>query len=332
MTVQRMIAIVAVLSVPAVCAPALVRARGAVPPRVWLLAAAVVSLIPVSAPWFSVGMTDPVVTWLTGIAGTIVALRAAGWLARPRYADDRKRVILALTVWPALEVSDVGIPLPELSQRIGEVSRRFAAGLASFSGGLALTALGQKLDVDNLGLLFDTSFKTVEIYLLAGGGNHLVVAAFGVAGYRVFDGFRYPILARSVLDFWSRYEVMIHRWLKRNIFGPVARRRRSPATAVLAAFAFSGVGHELLFVPAVPDLLGWQLAFFMLHGAGAVAGAGVGRAYRARAGHRVPRPIAVAGTLAFVLATTPVFLHCLDRLFDLHRDVGGLVLKVISRC
>ena len=69
MTVQRVIAIVAVLSVPAVCAPALVRSRGTVPPSVWLLAATVVCLIPVSAPWFSVGMTTPVVIWLIGIAG-----------------------------------------------------------------------------------------------------------------------------------------------------------------------------------------------------------------------------------------------------------------------
>jgi D-alanyl-lipoteichoic acid acyltransferase DltB (MBOAT superfamily) len=173
-------------------------------------------------------------------------------------------------------------------------------------------------------------FKTVEIYLLATAGNHLVVGVFGLAGYRVFDAFRYPILARSVLDFWSRYDVCIHRWLKRNIFRPVIRRGRSPATAVLAVFAFSGAAHELLFLLALPELLGWQLAFFMLHGTGAIAAAGVGRAYQARARRRLPRSLAVASTIAFVLATTPVFLHCIDRLFDMHRDVGGLVLKVIK--
>ena len=61
------------------------------------------------------------------------------------------------------------------------------------------------------------------------------------------------------------------------------------------------------------------------------AGASLGRAYHALRGPSILSPIAVAATLAFVLATTPVFLHCLNRVFDLHRDVGELVLKVISR-
>jgi hypothetical protein len=329
MMAERVIAIVAVLSVPALCAPALARARGTMPPKLWLIAAVSVCAMPVSAPWLGVGVMSPLTIWLIAIGGAIGAVRAIGWLAHPRYADDRLRVILALSVWPALEVDDVGIRLPNFTQRIGEVARRFAAGLATGVGGLTLCALGAKLRVADRGVLFDSLLKAFEVYLLATSGNHLVIAAFGLAGYRVVDGFRYPILARSILDFWSRYNVCIHRWLKRNIFRPVIRRERSPAAAVLAAFAFSGVGHELIFVPAAPDLLGWQLAFFMLHGVGALTGAGLGRAYRARAARRLPRAIGLAASVAFLLATTPVFVHCIDRLFDLHRDVGGLVLKLV---
>jgi hypothetical protein len=271
------------------------------------------------------------VTWLFGIAGTITSIRAIEWLTRPRFASDRLRVILALTIWPALDIGEVGVRIPKLSTRISLSSWRLAAGLAGCAAGLALAALGHHFQVDSHGLLVDSTFKTFEIYLLAGGANHLIVAAFALAGYRITDGFRYPILARSVLDFWSRYNVMIHRWLKRNIFDPVRRRGRSPATAVLAVFAFSGFAHELLFVPAALDLVGWQLAFFMIHGAGAILGAGIGRAYQARARRRIPRPIGVAATILFVLLTAPLFLHCLDRLFDLHRDVGGLVLRLVCR-
>jgi hypothetical protein len=330
MTAQRVIAIIAILSVPALCAPLLARARGMMRPKLWLFAAAIVSLIPVAAPWLTAGVTSPLTTLLIAIVGTIGAIRAIDWLAHPRYADDRLRVILALSVWPALEVDDVLIRLPAFTQRIGQVTRRLAAGLVGIVGGLALCTLGAALGVSDRGLALDSLFKTAEVYLLATGGNHLLIGAFGVAGYRVFDGFRYPILAGSILDFWGRYNVCIHRWLKRNIFRPVVRGGRSSTTAVLAAFAFSGVGHELIFVPAAPDLAGWQLAFFMLHGAGAIAGAGLGRAYQRRTGRRPPRPIAVAGTIAFILAITPVFLHCVDRLVDLHRDVGGLIVQFLG--
>jgi hypothetical protein len=330
MTAQRVTAIVALLSVPALCAPALARARGAMPPKMWLIAAIIVCSMPVLAPWLGVGVTSPLAIWLIAIVGAIGALRAIDWLARPRYTDETLRVTLALSVWPALEIDDVGIRLPQFTERIGEVMRRFAAGLANGAGGLALAALGAKLHVADRGLLLDSVFETVEVYLLATGANHLVVAAFGLAGYRVLDGFRYPIVARSVFDFWGRYNVCIHRWLKRNIFRPVIGRGRSPATAVLASFAFSGVGHELIFVPAAPELLGWQLAFFMLHGAGSIAGSRLGRAYQGRAGRQLPRSIAVAATLAFLLTTAPLFLHCIDRIFDLHRDVGGLVLRAVG--
>jgi hypothetical protein len=331
MAALRMIAIVAALSVPALCAPALARARATMRPKLWLLAGTIVCLLPVSAPWFGVGMTGRLMTWLIAIAGAIGAVRTVGWLARPRYADDRLRVMLALSVWPALEVDDVMIRLPPFAQRIGEVARRFAAGLAAGAGGLVLCALGAMLGVADHSRVLDSLLKSCEVYLLATSGNHLLICAFGLAGYRVFDGFRYPLLARSIFDFWGRYNVCIHRWLKRHIFRPVVRSGRSPATAVLAAFAFSGVGHELIFLPAAPELLGWQLAFFMLQGAGAIVGAGLGRAYQARVRRRLPRSIAVAATVAFVLATAPLFLHCIDRIFDLHRDVGGLVLNLVRR-
>jgi D-alanyl-lipoteichoic acid acyltransferase DltB (MBOAT superfamily) len=165
--------------------------------------------------------------------------------------------------------------------------------------------------------------------LLASGANHLLVAVFALAGYRVFDGFRYPILAHSVLDFWSRYNVWIHRWLKRNIFRPIVRRWHRPVMGILSVFGFSGLAHECLFIPVAPRILGWQLMYFGLHGQGAIAGVGFDRTFQAVTGRRVPRPLAIATTLGFVLVTSPLFIHCLDEIFDLHRDLGGWVLRMI---
>ena len=157
-----------------------------------------------------------------------------------------------------------------------------------------------------------------------------MVAAFALAGYRVSDGFRYPILARSVLDFWSRYNVWIHRWLKRNIFEPIGRRRRKPVLGILAVFAFSGLMHEYLFVPVASSCSAGSSRSSACTGWERSPEPGWAGAYRAVAGRRVPRPLAIAATLGFVLATAPIFIHCLDRVFDLHRDLGGWVLRTIG--
>jgi len=330
MITARVVTILAVLGMPALVAPVLVRLRGRIPPGPWGLCAILLCLEPLAAPWVVSGLASPLATWLVGILGGIVMIRVIDWLARPRLEGNLIRVWLVLTVWPALEIEDVGIRLPRLRERIGDVIRRCAAGLAGLAGGLALAALGQTLMVPDRGFLLDGSFKSLEIYLLAGGANNLMVAAFALAGYRVFDGFRYPILAHSVLDFWSRYNVWIHRWLKRHIFEPIARRRR-PALGILAVFVFSGLVHEYFFLPFAPELFGWQLTFFVLHGLGAIAGFRLGRTFQAVVGRRVPRPLAIATTLGFVLLTTPIFIHALDGVVDLHRDVGGWVLRKIGK-
>jgi hypothetical protein len=329
MTALRVVATLAVLAAPSVCAQILVRARNRIRGWAWLGCAAGICVVPLTAPWFCDRTSNPLGTALLAIAGGIVMIKSIGWLACPRYPDDRVRVALALSVWPALDVEDVGIRLPAFVDRIRPVSGRLAAGLAGVTCGLALTALGRWFDLRGAGLLVDSLLKSVEIVLLAGGLNHLVVGSFGLAGYLIGDGFRYPVLPHSVFDFWGRYNVLIHRWLKRYIFQPIVKRRRAPAWGVLAVFAFSGISHEYLCVSAAPELAGWQLAFFMLHGTGAVAGARLGRAYQAIAGRRVPRPLAIGVTVVFVLATTPIFIHCLDRVFDLHRDLGRAVSQSV---
>ena len=257
-------------------------------------------------------------------------LKAIDWLSRPRQEGELIRVWLVLTFWPALEIEDVGNPAPEAEGADRGCDPPLRSGHGRSGGSAWRWPLSARSSaVPDTGFLLDGSFKSLEIYLLAGGANNLLVAAFALAGYRVSDGFRYPILAHSVLDFWSRYNVWIHRWLKRHIFEPIVRRRR-PVLGILAVFAFSGLLHEYFFVPFALDLLGWQLTFFVLHGLGAIAGFRLGRAFQAVAGHRVPRPLAIATTLGFVLVTAPIFIHPLDRVIDFHRDLGEWVLRKIG--
>jgi hypothetical protein len=331
MTAIRVVAILSVLGTPAVFAPPLVRARGRIPRMPWGLLAVVICLIPLTAPLWLIGTQRPRLTMLIAILGGIVMLKAVDWLAAPRCESDLVRVWLALTFWPALEIEDVGVLIPGMRRRISLLWRRLAAGVPCLVVGLAMAATGQLLGLPDRDIWVDSVFKCAEIYLLANGSNHLLVAAFAAAGFRGTDAFRYPILAHSVLDFWSRYNVWIHRWLKKHIFEPIGRRGRRPVTGILAVFATSGLLHDYLMVLVAPDLLGWQFTFFGLHGVGAIVGTWLGRKYRAIRGRNVPRSLAIAATLGFVLATAPIFIHCMDRVVDLHRDLGGWVLTMVEQ-
>jgi hypothetical protein len=327
MMTARIPVVLVVLGFPAIFAPVVVRAGRRVPRSSNRLFATITCLLPLSAPWLLPGDASPLVVWHVTIAGGIVMLKAIDWLSRPRQSDDLVRVRLALSFWPALQIEDVAVPLAGLKNRVRLSLKRFGAGSLGIVSGLALAALGQHLGIAARGVLLDSIWKTFEIYLLAGGSNHLLVGSFALAGFQLRDGFRYPILAHSVLDFWGRYNVWIHRWLKQNIFEPIGRKRRRPVLGILAVFATSGLLHEYLLLPFDRSLLGWQLAFFLIHGLGAIAGAGIGRMFRRISGRRTPRALAIAATIAFVLLTAPVFIHCLDRVIDLHRGLGAWVLR-----
>jgi hypothetical protein len=329
MTPARTLGVLIVLGIPAALAPLLVRAGVRIPKRLRAAFAAVICLVPLSAPWFIVGRTSDLRVWLVAIAGGIVMIKAIDWLSRPRQTHDLFRVWLVLSVWPSLQIEDVAVPLAK-GERIGVVLRRFTAGAAGLLCGLALAALGFRLRIPERGTLLDSTWKVFEIYLMAGGSNHLLVGAFALAGFKLGDGFRYPILAHSILDFWSRYNVWIHRWLKRHIFEPIGRRRRKPILGILAVFGASGLLHEYLFLPVDLKLLGWQLAYFLVQGVGAILATGIGRRIEHIAGRRIPRPLAIAATLAFVLVTAPIFIHCLDRVADLHLGLGAWVVRTFG--
>jgi hypothetical protein len=330
MMAARIAAVLVVLGFPTLFAPALVRAGRRVPKWSRRLFATITCLIPLAAPWFLAGDASPLAVWLVTISGGIVMLKAIDWLARPRQSDDLVRVWLALSFWPALQIEDVAVPLPVLKNRARLSSKRFTAGLPAIVCGLALTALGQHLGIPARGVLLDSLWKTVEIYLLAGGSNHLLVGSFALAGFQLRDGFRYPILPHSVLDFWGRYDVCIHRWLKQHIFPPIGLKPRRPILGILAVFTTSGLLHEYLFLTFDRSVLGWQLVFFGAHGLGAIAGAGFGRVFTRISGRRTPTKLAIAATVTFVLLSAPVFIHCLDRVFDLHRGLGAWVLRAIE--
>lgn len=328
MMATRVVAVLIALATPGLFAPFLARLQGKIPAGLWTLQAGIICIVPLSAPFWLIRIRNSRIIFLIGILGGIVMIKAIDWLASPQGLGNPLRVLLALTFWPGLEIEDVAVPIGLVAERMELLVQRLFWGVGSLVCGLIMAAAGQSLGVSDHSVWIDSSIKCVEIYLIAGGLNHLMVAAFCATGFRMSDGFRYPFLAHSILDFWSRYNVWIHRWLKKQIFEPIGWRKRRPVIGILAVFAVSGLLHEYLMVPVAPDLRGCQFGFFGLHGLGAVAGARLGKRYRAVAGRLVPRSLAIAATVAFVLATAPLFILCLDRVVNLHRDLGAWILRI----
>jgi hypothetical protein len=300
----RFVAAVASWALPILLAPVAARLRA----RHWrLIAATILVGLPQAAPLL-LGHRWPLGTFLAAVYSGILGLKMVDLFGRAGPIPSYGRALIFLSFWPSLDRDRVMLPLRIgrariVAGRLGRAAVDLAIGLAFLAADVAHGRMPG----------FDYVLGLFEILFLGQAANHLMIAGFALIGYQVDDAFRYPVLARSILDFWSRYNVWIHRWLKRHVFDRVGGRRR-PTAAILATFAVSGLLHEYLIVVALPDLIGRQLAFFLLHGFGGIAGARLGRVYRARRGRPVPWPLGAAAALTFMIATGYLFVSCLDRI------------------
>ncbi len=138
------------------------------------------------------------------------------------------------------------------------------------------------------------------------GGMVALCALHRLAGIHVVEFSRNPIISRSPADFWRRYNRPGGRFLYENVFKQ-AGGRRSPLRATIITFAVNGMLHEYMAFILVQRVQGYQLAFFLIHGAA------VALTMRAR-----PRgALAVLcsiGTFFFVVATAALFYATLENI------------------
>ena len=207
---------------------------------------------------------------------------------------------------------------------------RFAAGLAGLVCGLALAALGQRLGIPARSVLLDSTWKTLEIYLLAGWfqpSPGRIICARGISTSRRLPlshpGSFHPRLLEPVRRLDPSLAQTAHLRADRPQAAP-ARRWASWLSS-----RTSGLLHEYLFLPVDREVLGWQLGFFLLHGAGCDRRLGHRACLQTHvrsAASRAPWPL--QRPWFFVLLTVPLFIHCLDRVIDLHRGLGAWVLRM----
>jgi D-alanyl-lipoteichoic acid acyltransferase DltB (MBOAT superfamily) len=123
------------------------------------------------------------------------------------------------------------------------------------------------------------------------------------SGYRASEVFQSPLLARSPIDFWSqRWNLLFRNAAYRLIFVPSGGRRR-PWVGTALVFLFSAVAHEYLVLAALGSTSGHMTAFFVLQGLATQANAWV----RKRTRRRMPRPLGIGATWAWMLLTSPLF-------------------------
>lgn len=151
------------------------------------------------------------------------------------------------------------------------------------------------------------------VYLSASGVvDVLAGAVMLVTGHDAHEVFVRPALARSPRDFWSRrWNMMFRNSAHRLIFLPLGGPKR-PLIAVTAVFLWSALAHEYLVLAALGRSGGHMTVFFALHGAATLAEG----AWKRRV--PLPRPLAVALHLGWLIVTAPLFFAPLRAIVPAH--------------
>lgn len=103
------------------------------------------------------------------------------------------------------------------------------------------------------------------------GVFHLLSLGWRAAGVDAPPIMNRPLAATSPAEFWgARWNMAFRDWAHRFVFRPVLRRR-GPATATLAAFAASGLIHDLVISLPAGAGFGRPTAYFLLQAAAVLA-------------------------------------------------------------
>ncbi|HXE54074.1 MAG TPA: MBOAT family O-acyltransferase [Tepidisphaeraceae bacterium] len=104
------------------------------------------------------------------------------------------------------------------------------------------------------------SFLLVIQLLLNG-----LAAGYRLAGLTATDFAGNFFFSATPAEFWRRYNRPVEQFFYRYVFRPTGGLHR-PLVATMAVFAFSAIVHEYIFDIAARRVLGYQMAFFLIHG------------------------------------------------------------------
>lgn len=255
-----------------------------VPTGVWLIAHRL-------APW--------ILMWALSIA-IFASLKWLTWwqVSRRIGPCSGGRSLAYLFLWPGMDAAAFlgNRPRPS-APSAGEViaaTGSVALGAALFWGAPRLVRSADPLIVGWVGLLG-------LIFLLHFGAFHLASVFWRWRGIEATPLMRAPIAARSLGEFWgTRWNTAFHILARDYIVAPLRLRLGIPL-ATMAAFAASGLVHEVVISLPVRAGFGLPMGYFLLQGLGVLA-------ERSAAGRRLHLGRGFRGhLLTLLMAGAPAF-------------------------
>jgi hypothetical protein len=164
----------------------------------------------------------------------------------------------------------------------------------------------------------------VEYYLICVGLVNTGVGLHRRMGYKVEGFFSEPLRAGSPGEFWARWNIPVHEWLKDNVYKKFGGRRH-PYRGLFATFLASGLFHEYIISLATNTLNGFMVAYFMTQFLLVVLSISLHRLLDSclpvYARVRLTRPfqgMKWSLTVCCVLLPVPLFIHNFEKIFPLH--------------
>lgn len=191
-----------------------------------------------------------------------------------------------------------------------ECMRLIARGAVEMTIGIAL--LVWALTTGALGGSFWLNHAVILIasYLAAFDGLFVFITGMlRLIGCNVLDYSREPVLAATPADFWRRYNRGAGLLFHEDVFKPANGRRR-PRRAIMLSFLLNGAYHEYLATVLIGRVMGYQLAFFTIHGLA------VALTYRSRPMRWSPAVTVLsrAGTIGLLYVSTILFFTSVDQI------------------
>lgn len=204
--------------------------------------------------------------WLLAIAIFLGCKFETWFRARTEGArSSAARNLGYLFLWPGMNAPQF---LNEKRQPPRPTVREWLVALAKTLLGVALIAFAARRAVATPSPLDGWIAMLGLIFVLHFGTFHLLSLAWQTTGVEAQPIMRAPLFATSLSEFWGKRWNLGFRQLSHGlVFQPVRKRLGAPV-ALLAAFLFSGVIHDLVISFPARGGYGLPTAYFALQGFG----------------------------------------------------------------
>ncbi len=145
----------------------------------------------------------------------------------------------------------------ELEQRT-ESKETFASGVRRFTIGLAKKVLLANVLGELVAILADISVSsilsywiqaiaiTLQLYFDFSGYSDMAIGLGLMFGFHFLENFNYPLIAKSITDFWRRWHISLSTWFKDYVYIPLGGNRKGiirQCFNILIVWCLTGLWH-----------------------------------------------------------------------------------------